>query len=135
MCLHWLFFFFSSRRRHTRCSRDWSSDVCSSDLLGLFQSLPTFEFIYLAPTARLFQAAESEFYHVLYGVRDHSKSINALDYFRIRRAWEAKERVASADVVLLKEAQARYSARQFQELYENWSRGAMADAEVTQHSK
>src|SRR5690606_39333468 len=26
------FFFFSSRRRHTRFSRDWSSDVCSSDL-------------------------------------------------------------------------------------------------------
>src|SRR5690606_39613310 len=31
------FFFFSSRRRHTRFSRDWSSDVCSSDLpVGLF---------------------------------------------------------------------------------------------------
>src|SRR2546429_1994926 len=28
-----MFFFFSSRRRHTRCSRDWSSDVCSSDLV------------------------------------------------------------------------------------------------------
>src|SRR2546429_3563312 len=28
-------FFFSSRRRHTRCSRDWSSDVCSSDLVEL----------------------------------------------------------------------------------------------------
>src|SRR5690606_41193565 len=28
------FFFFSSRRRHTRFSRDWSSDVCSSDLLA-----------------------------------------------------------------------------------------------------
>src|SRR5690554_7505431 len=28
-------FFFSSRRRHTRCGRDWSSDVCSSDLEGL----------------------------------------------------------------------------------------------------
>src|SRR2546429_4864588 len=27
-------FFFSSRRRHTRCSRDWSSDVCSSDLVS-----------------------------------------------------------------------------------------------------
>src|SRR5690606_39935613 len=26
-------FFFSSRRRHTRFSRDWSSDVCSSDLV------------------------------------------------------------------------------------------------------
>src|SRR5207253_5472867 len=28
-----LFFFFSSRRRHTRWPRDWSSDVCSSDLV------------------------------------------------------------------------------------------------------
>ena len=27
-------FFFSSRRRHTRLSRDWSSDVCSSDLVA-----------------------------------------------------------------------------------------------------
>src|SRR6266849_6162977 len=27
-------FFFSSRRRHTRSTRDWSSDVCSSDLAG-----------------------------------------------------------------------------------------------------
>src|SRR6266852_9002614 len=32
-------FFFSSRRRHTRCYRDWSSDVCSSDLLNLEGSL------------------------------------------------------------------------------------------------
>src|SRR3989337_3108425 len=28
----WMLCFFSSRRRHTRCYRDWSSDVCSSDL-------------------------------------------------------------------------------------------------------
>src|SRR5258707_5706782 len=31
-CLIRTFFFFSSRRRHTRYWRDWSSDVCSSDL-------------------------------------------------------------------------------------------------------
>src|SRR3989475_11643704 len=30
-----LFFFFSSRRRHTRFDCDWSSDVCSSDLVGV----------------------------------------------------------------------------------------------------
>src|SRR5258707_3678274 len=30
-----VFFFFSSRRRHTRYWRDWSSDVCSSDLAAL----------------------------------------------------------------------------------------------------
>src|SRR5690606_40482067 len=34
--LVYYFFFFSSRRRHTRFSRDWSSDVCSSDL-GAFK--------------------------------------------------------------------------------------------------
>src|SRR5207247_5092220 len=31
-CFIFFFFFFSSRRRHTRSTRDWSSDVCSSDL-------------------------------------------------------------------------------------------------------
>src|SRR5256885_4544778 len=31
-----MFFFFSSRRRHTRLQGDWSSDVCSSDLGSLF---------------------------------------------------------------------------------------------------
>src|SRR5256885_11847864 len=36
MGLKWLrfYFFFSSRRRHTRLQGDWSSDVCSSDLQG-----------------------------------------------------------------------------------------------------
>ena len=33
------FFFFSSRRRHTRLVSDWSSDVCSSDLVELANSL------------------------------------------------------------------------------------------------
>src|SRR2546429_7065223 len=32
-----ILFFFSSRRRHTRCSRDWSSDVCSSDLVVVWR--------------------------------------------------------------------------------------------------
>src|SRR3989454_1885904 len=35
MSLSVLFFFFSSRRRHTRLQGDWSSDVCSSDLVDL----------------------------------------------------------------------------------------------------
>src|SRR5439155_5202724 len=35
------FFFFSSRRRHTRWPRDWSSDVCSSDLLLAGLETPT----------------------------------------------------------------------------------------------
>src|SRR5437867_10001496 len=34
-----VYFFFSSRRRHTRSYGDWSSDVCSSDLAGLLSGL------------------------------------------------------------------------------------------------
>src|SRR5258705_4888968 len=37
-----LFFFFSSRRRHTRCLSDWSSDVCSSDLVDLVLAVAAF---------------------------------------------------------------------------------------------
>src|SRR5690554_6710 len=44
--MYFFYFFFSSRRRHTRCGRDWSSDVCSSDLKregGYTTYLPTGE--------------------------------------------------------------------------------------------
>ena len=34
-----LIFFFSSRRRHTRLVSDWSSDVCSSDLVMIVEGL------------------------------------------------------------------------------------------------
>src|SRR2546427_1030008 len=37
------FFFFSSRRRHTRFDCDWSSDVCSSDLLEFYASAVNFD--------------------------------------------------------------------------------------------
>ena len=39
-------FFFSSRRRHTRSKRDWSSDVCSSDLLLETRSMSVSEVAY-----------------------------------------------------------------------------------------
>src|SRR5256885_13956965 len=39
-CIIVWFFFFSSRRRHTRLQGDWSSDVCSSDLIAGFENHP-----------------------------------------------------------------------------------------------
>jgi hypothetical protein len=102
--------------------------------LGLFQALPRFEFIYIAPTVRLFQAAESEFYHVLYGRPGQSKSVSILEYFRLRKAWDAKERVASADVVLLKEAQQRFVGIKTGELYEQWRHGVLSDEDVMRNA-
>ncbi|MGB9432621.1 MAG: hypothetical protein WBQ89_10300 [Candidatus Acidiferrum sp.] len=99
--------------------------------LGLFRAIPSLEFIYLSPTARLFQAAESEFYQLLYPTHDQPKSVSVLDYFRLRKAWETRQRVASADVVRLNTARAYYSDFHFEEMYGKWSQGTMTDDEVT----
>src|SRR5206468_5328898 len=46
-------FFFSSRRRHTRSDRDWSSDVCSSDLSGKTGKLKALYVVGANPIGRL----------------------------------------------------------------------------------
>src|SRR5579885_3724208 len=46
------YFFFSSRRRHTRSKRDWSSDVCSSDLAGPKRRAPAARLARLAALAQ-----------------------------------------------------------------------------------
>src|SRR5699024_11929319 len=46
-----IFFFFSSRRRHTRSKRDWSSDVCSSDLTRNLICRLSFLFSPINPTS------------------------------------------------------------------------------------
>lgn len=100
--------------------------------MTLFRSLPRFDFVYIAPTARLFRAAESEFGRIVFSQRSEKQSVSVLDYFRLRSAWDRKERVASADVVALKEAQVRYAAKHFDELYERWRNGNVSDTEVAQ---
>src|SRR5256886_12042186 len=64
----WCFFFFSSRRRHTRFDCDWSSDVCSSDLALL-----------LSREERLEHVGLGFFAHPDAGVRDreHHKRARA----------------------------------------------------------
>src|SRR2546430_13755795 len=61
MC-YFFFFFFSSRRRHTRFDCDWSSDVCSSDLLltqlvraNPEQSTISLSFVTGKPVLRLYE--------------------------------------------------------------------------------
>src|SRR5262245_62893614 len=53
-----LVFFFSSRRRHTRCLSDWSSDVCSSDL-GFQMRVAANSLAILEREARLGPAADA----------------------------------------------------------------------------
>src|SRR5207245_3693847 len=48
-------FFFSSKRRHTRCYRHWSSDVCSSDLTRIVPDDAVEEHLLLVPLGRHLQ--------------------------------------------------------------------------------
>src|SRR5436305_3591529 len=57
-------FFLSGRRRHTRCGRDWSSDVCSSDL-EVYVRWSDVDFagiIFYGSYVRLFEIAETELF-------------------------------------------------------------------------
>src|SRR5256885_9520337 len=56
-----VFFFFSSRRRHTRLQGDWSSDVCSSDLALVHQyRTPQGRLVYHVDCYRLRSPAEAQ---------------------------------------------------------------------------
>ena len=50
-------FFFSSRRRHTRLRRDWSSDVCSSDLTNNYPGIiwTAMEYRYMPPVKKMIE--------------------------------------------------------------------------------
>src|SRR5699024_6766162 len=54
-----IIFFFSSRRRHTSSKRDWSSDVCSSDLYVVFESDKDPKFLLLATGSEVNLAIEA----------------------------------------------------------------------------
>src|SRR5207302_9570827 len=66
------FFFFSSRRRHTRFSRDWSSDVCSSDLTLRQRKRLADEFMQLRLSPRMFDA-------LILNLRTHVAEVRQLE--------------------------------------------------------
>jgi hypothetical protein len=98
---------------------------------ALLRALPRFEFIYTAPTNRLFHAAESKFHHLVYGRHGKAKVVSLLEYFRVRKAWDTKEPVPSADVILLKEAQLHYVGATAQRLKSCMKNGGTGSFETT----
>src|SRR5207247_8408813 len=76
-------FFFSSRRRHTRSTRDWSSDVCSSDLpVGGGRS-----------AGRLVPAAAAEIWNLLPVDQCHCHNANRHDRSQPRQCQTARRSV------------------------------------------
>src|SRR5690554_3787632 len=108
-------FFFSSRRRHTRCGRNCSSDVCSSDL-GLFMLRPLSALLFTALLG--LTGCQSAYYAAMEKVGVHKRDILVDRVEEARDSQqEAKEQFQSAldryrSVVQVKsgELEARYEA-------------------------
>src|SRR5260370_19978132 len=86
MPTHALFFFFSSRRRHTRFKCDWSSDVCSSDLGSEMEGNRG------QAEAFLKHGRQKMLAGVLLHVVEAPRPVDAAVHFRIRRAARSEER-------------------------------------------
>src|SRR5471030_3424065 len=84
-----LFFFFSSRRRHTRCLSDWRSDVCSSDLDDGAKVAWSREASYRLPACD--RLARSE---------EHTSELQSLRHLVCRLLLEKKQNIATAVLLI-----------------------------------
>src|SRR5438045_6727096 len=78
------FFFFSSRRRHTRCLSDWSSDVCSSDMVYVGADAELVRGIITTPLERAIAAADGIDY-----IQSQSKQGESLITARLKLNYDA----------------------------------------------
>src|SRR5690606_39425011 len=97
--------FFSSRRRHTRFSRDWSSDVCSSDLLrGEYSEITWWcvDVAFIRHLSRRFGLEGCDVSHFMKGYRQNHSHLNSLPSLPRR-----DERVRSEERRVGKECRSR----------------------------
>ncbi len=97
---------------------------------GLLRSLRQFEFIFLAPSDRWFKVAETEFSRIVLGRLTGTSGEELFRYFRLRKGWEAGQRVAAAEVVFLNAAKRQFSDKTVETLYKKWIEGQVKDEEV-----
>src|SRR2546421_9562910 len=83
-----LSFFFSSRRRHTRSDRDWSSDVCSSDLVGGRPLMDVVRELYRADPAEFVELRDRE----AASAREEGDEDTASVIKKLRRPTRSEER-------------------------------------------
>ena len=97
----------------------------------LFRGLKVFEFIYVAPSHRLFAQAETIFRRLILGEGGEDRTSDVLRYFRIRQAWESNAPVPGADVVFLKDSRRRFAGNESESLYRQWASGALSNDKVS----
>ena len=98
--------------------------------LPLFRKLKQFAFLFISPYGELFPKARGIFTSLVKNPLELPTATELLRYFRIRRAWEAKQfaQLTNDDIEFLNEATHRFHAQRFQDLYQSWNRGNLEES-------
>ena len=96
----------------------------------LFRVLPRYELVFVAPSGRFFRAAEREFFQVASGGSKQHSGDDLLLYFRLRKRWEAGQRIVASEVVELNSRRKQFADKTTAALYRKWVAGTNTDQEV-----
>ena len=99
---------------------------------SLFRHLKSFRLLYIAPRATEFRRAEERFRATVKQPLESGVAGEILRYFGIRRKWEKHEYVVpvAADFEFLNEARRRFHGERFENLYQAWTAGQIAEREL-----
>jgi hypothetical protein len=96
----------------------------------LFRALPRYELVFVAPSERFFRVAEREFFRIVSRESKQSSGEDLLHYFRLRKRWEAGQRIVASEVVELNSGRKQFADKTTAALYQQWAEGAVADQAV-----
>jgi hypothetical protein len=98
----------------------------------LVRQLKSFHFLYVAPKATQFGSAETRFRNFIKRPLESDVSSEIVRYFDVRRKWERHEYVipVTEDLEFLAEARRRFHGERFENLYEAWCTGRLAEREL-----
>jgi hypothetical protein len=103
-----------------------------ADYLPLFREVPAFRFLYLARGAWHFDKARQLFDSLVSIPLGSNPVKDLLRYFAIRKAWELRQygAVSEEDLIFRNQAQQRFAAARFEDLYQGWKVGKTTDDQV-----
>ena len=101
---------------------------------SLFRQLPSFRFLYIAPTAAQFGKAKQRFDALVKRPLESDMSTEVLRYFAVRQRFEKREYLVpvTEDFEFLNDARSRFHGDRFERLYRAWLAGTLSEKELRQ---
>ena len=97
---------------------------------ALLRALPSYEFVFIAPTERFFLLAGREFSRIVQGVANKTSAEDLLRYFPLRKRWEQGERIVASEVVALNALRKQFADKTSEALYQRWIDGVATNSAV-----